>query len=171
MERELSLAPTAPSDSLVPLPLPTATHSPGRKALPRALFLLESLWASQTEAVSATLFSHCVPLSPHGPHLPCPRAISGSVSLFLLVVSSCRAKSGSDSSKCPQDSGQSLALMRVLNRHDNLARGEPMMRDELRVLWECVSPPLSQVCSLKTGTIRRLCDPTCRRLVGRKGGD
>lgn len=32
-------------------------------------------------------------------------------------------------------------------------------------------PPLSQVCSLKTGTIRNLCDPTYKWLEGRKGGE
>ena len=119
------------------VPLPVVTHGSGC----RASLQTSSSWnpsGPQTEAVSAALFPRCVPPSPQGPHLPCPRAISGSVSLFLRGVSSCRAKSGSDSSKCPQDSGQSLALMSVLNRHDDLARRESVTRDQLRVVWECV---------------------------------
>lgn len=138
LEKDLSLALTTSIASLclsnASVPLPTVTHSPWCKALLKTLFLLEALWSSQTEAVLATFFSHGVPLSPHGSHLPCPRAISGSVFLFILVLSSCRAKSGSDSPQCPQDSGQRLALTRVLNCHDDLARGESVMRDQTCVL-------------------------------------
>ena len=170
LERELSLTPTASSGSLAPLCL--CLRSPMALGV-RPRSRPSSSWNPSHlsgRSCLSTLFPCCVPLLPHGPHLPCPGAISGPVSLFLLSVSSCRAKSGSDSSKCPQDSGQSLVLMSVLNRHDDLARGESMTRDQLHVVWECVCPQLSQVCSLKTGTIWTLCDPTYRWLAGRKGG-
>lgn len=102
-------------------PLPTVIHAchaflpstPGYKALLQPYFLLEATFSDRSSLSHPVL--HFFPLPPRGVHLPCPGAISGNVSLFFLVMSSCRAQSGSDSQLCPQHSGQGLALRSELN--------------------------------------------------------
>lgn len=65
--------------------------------------------------------------------------------------------------------------MSVLNRHDDLARRVSDKGPAACCVGMCVCanhpPPTAtkQVCSLKTGTIRNLCDPTYKWLEGKEG--
>lgn len=124
LERDLSLAPIVSFPHLFDAfqALSTVTQAcrtffsdtPCMQGLLHPCFLLGRKDLSDRSDVSHRLLLLCTSVTSW-----CPSALSwsysGHVSLFFLVVSSCRAESGSDSSLCPQYSGQDLALTRELN--------------------------------------------------------